>query len=63
MDKVSTFCRVWKGGGGGGGGLDLESRAKFPYIHESRTFFFSDFTNLMKLTSGFALRPLLLAIS
>ena len=25
--------------------------------------FFSDFTNLMKLTSGFALRPLLLAIS
>ena len=33
--------RVWKGGGGGGGGgLDLESRAKFPYIHESRNFFF-----------------------
>ena len=28
------------GGGGGGGGLDLESRAKFPYIHESRNFFF-----------------------
>ena len=28
------------GGGGGGGGLDLESRVKFPYIHESRNFFF-----------------------
>ena len=26
------------GGGGGGGGLSLESRVKFPYIHESRNF-------------------------
>ena len=26
--------------GSGRGGMDLESRVKFPYIHESRIFFF-----------------------
>ena len=33
--SMNIILDVWTGGGGGWG-LSLESRVKFPYIHESR---------------------------
>ena len=45
------------------GGVWISSHGLNFRTFTNHVTFFSDFTNLMKLTSGFALRPLLLAIS